>query len=213
LKRSLTTVVLAVLLLAAGCSSTAGFVDIEKDWKNPEWKGEKPKRVLIVALMGDPGMREDLEDEFVIYMRKNDIRAFASRNFIASFNDVNADTVKEVMSREDIDAAITIRVIDASAGEHSYASDWFSRSSMWYYDSFYNYWNEASVGVFTMSTPGKGTTDYLEVKVETNMYSIDDDGKLIYSGLSNAITSRRVGETRQGFVEKITKRLQRYGLI
>jgi len=196
-----------------GCSSTAGFVDIEKDWKNPEWKGSTPQRVLIVALVPDPGMREDVEDAFVIYMRKQDIRAFASRNYIPTFKDVSRESVKEVMAREGIQAVITVRTVDASAGEHSYASDWFSRSSMWYYDSFWNYWDQASIGVFTMSTPGKGTTDYIEIKVETNMYSIDEGGTLLYSGLTNAVTSRRLGETTQGFVEKMTKRLQRHGLL
>jgi hypothetical protein len=146
-------------------------------------------------------------------MRQKDIRAFASRNFIPSFKDVSVDSVKQVMSREGIEAVITVRTVDASMGDHSYASDWFSRSSMWYYDSFWNYWNEASVGVFTMSTPGKGTTDYFEVKIETNMYSIDEGGTLLYSGLTNAVTSRRIGEARRGFVEKTTKRLQRNGLL
>lgn len=204
---------LIALVLTNGCTSASGFVDIEKDWKNDEWKGEKPKKVLVVALVPDAGTREDIEDQFVIHMRKEDIRAFASRNFISSFKDVSADSVREVMAREGIQAVITMRAVDIGAGQHSYLSDWYSHSSMWYYDSFYNYWNEATIGVFTPTDAPQGTTDYLTVKIETNMYSIDSGGTLVYSGLTSAVTSRRMGETMTGFAEKMTKRLQRYGLL
>jgi hypothetical protein len=207
------SVALIALVLTSGCTSASGFVDIEKDWKNDEWKGEKPKKVLVIALVPDAGTREDLEDQFVVYMRQHDIRAFASRNFIPTFKDVSADSVKEVMAREGIQAVITMRAVDVGAGQHSYFSDWYSHSSMWYYDSFYNYWNEASIGVFTPTDAPKGTTDYLTVKVETNMYSIDSGGTLVYSGLTSAVTSRRMGETMTGYAEKLTKRLQRYNLL
>ena len=212
-KKMIVAIAVPVLLLAAACSSTAGFANIENDWKNPEWKGGKAKRVLIVALVADPGTREDVEDEFVIQMRAKDIRAFASRQFIPTFKDVSRETVKEIMTRERIDAVITVRTVGLETGDHSYASDWFAQSNLTYYNSFYNYWDTASIGVFTMVTPGSSTTGYQQLKIETNVYSIADGGTLVYSGLTEATTSRRMGEATQGFVEVMTKRLKRYGLL
>ena len=207
---------LAVILLTAvfgfGCASS-GFVKIENDWANDKWEKGASEKVMILALFNDPGGREDLEDAFAIHLRKEGIRAAASRNFIPTFKDVTRESVREAVVKEGFDAVLTIRLVDMTAGKHSYKSDWFARSEMLYYNSFYNYYDEASIGVFTMARPGKGTTDYIQVKVETNLYATDGDGTLLYSGISQGTTSRRLGEARAEFVKAISKRLGRLGLL
>ena len=62
------------------------------------------KKVLIVALTGDPAMRMDLEQNIAGKLVGKGVYGISSRTLIPNVKEVNKDSLLELVKRESIDA-------------------------------------------------------------------------------------------------------------
>lgn len=208
--------VLAVLaaLTATSCATGTGDADLTRDWKNPKYDGPKATKILTVVISKDPGLRQDLETDWVIKLVQRKINATPSHRLIPSLKDVSREELEKLVASEGFDGVLVARPVtgSGSVGEHSNMVDWYSRSSM-YYTDLYGYWNEATIGVFTPTDAPKGTTQFLELRFEANLYMTAGDTELVWTSEAKIRSSKESGEARKLYATRVLDALARHGLI
>ena len=204
---------LAALTLAS-CSTGTGDADFTREGKNPKYAGGKATKILAVAITTDPGLRQDLETDWVIQLTKKRINATASHRLVPNLKDVNREELEKLVKSEGFDAVLIARPVTGSGsmGEHSNLADWYSRSEM-YYTDLYGYWNEATIGVFTPTDAPKGTTQYFQLRFEANLYMPAATPMLVWTSEAKITTSKESGEARKLYAKRVLDALSKHGLI
>ena len=214
MKRLLTVAIALAALAVTACSSGTGDADFTRDWKNPNYSGPGAKKILAVVITTDPGLRQDLETDWVIQLVQRKINATPSHRLLPSLKDVTRAEIEQLVRREGFDGVLVARPVtgSGSVGEHSNLVDWYSRSEMYYMD-FYGYWDEATVGVFTPTDAPKGTTQYFQLRFEANFYMPASNPMLVWTSEAKITTSKESGEARKLYAKRVLDALSRHGLI
>lgn len=204
---------LATLTLAS-CSTGTGDADFTREGKNPKYTGGKATKILAVVITTDPGLRQDLETDWVVQLVKKKVNATPSHRLIPNLKDVNKEELEKLVKSEGFDGVLVSRPVtgSGSTGEHSNMADWYSRSSM-YYTDLYGYWNEATIGVFTPTDAPKGTTQYFQLRFEANFYSTAGDTMLAWTSEAKITTGKESGEARRLYAKRVLDALAKHGLI
>lgn len=108
MKVSARLLVIAVIALMAGCSTTNPIVS---EWRNPSYSGADFKRIMIGGLGGATSMRRNFEDEFVAQLRAQGIDALPSYRAMPGDEAVDEAKFKEAAQKAGADAAILARPI------------------------------------------------------------------------------------------------------
>jgi len=204
----------ALLALAFTAAAGGGDADFTHQSKNPNYKGPKAKKILAVVITTDPGLRQDLETDWVILLTKKKISATPSHRLIPNLKDVTKEELQKLVASEGFDGVLVSRPVtgSGSTGEHSNYVDWYSRSSM-YYTDLYGYWNEATIGVFSPTDAPKGTTQYFQLKFEANFYATAGETTLVWNSEAKITTSKESGESRKLYAKRVIDALSKHGLI
>jgi hypothetical protein len=100
----------AVLLsfAAAGCAST----QVVHEWRNPELAAPaRFKKVMVVEISTQPGIRRSFEDEFVRRLKAAGVDAVASYRFIADDGPVPEPRRQEAAAQAGADATLITRLV------------------------------------------------------------------------------------------------------
>jgi hypothetical protein len=207
---------LGVLLtfLFVSCATGTGDADFTREEKNPKYNGPKAKKILLVVITTDPGLRQDLETDWVVQLVKKQISATPSYRVIPNLKDVTKEELQKLVASEGFDGVLVSRPVTGSGsmGEHSNYADWYSRSSMYYAD-LYGYWNEATIGVFTPTDAPKGTTQYYQLRFEANFYATAGETTLAWTSEAKITTGKESGEARTLYAKRVLDALSKHGLI
>lgn len=214
MKRTLATLGALLTMTLASCASGTGDADFTRESKNPNYKGPKAQKILAVVITTDPGLRQDLETDWVVQLVKKKISATASHRLIPNLKDVTKEELEKLVKSEGFDAVLVSRPVtgSGSTGEHSNYADWYSRSSMYYAD-LYGYWNEATIGVFSPTDAPKGTTQYYQLRFEANLYMTSGEPPLVWTSEAKITTGKESGEARKLYAKRVLDALSKHGLI
>ena len=100
----------AVLLsfAAAGCAST----QVVHEWRNPELAAPaRFKKVMVVEISTQPGIRRSFEDEFVRRLKAAGVDAVASYRYIADDGPVPEPRRQEAAAQAGADATLITRLV------------------------------------------------------------------------------------------------------
>lgn len=214
MKLSFAALGLLSVLTLASCATGQSDADFTRDSKNPNYKGPKAARILAVVITTDPGLRQDLETDWVIQLVQRRINATPSHRLIPSLKDVTRAEIEKIVQSEGFDGVLVARPVTGSGsmGEHSNYVDWYSRSEMYYMD-MYGYWDEATIGVFTPTDAPKGTTQYFQLKFEANFYMPAANPMLVWTSEAKITTGKESGEARKLYAKRVLDALAKHGLI
>lgn len=214
MKRYLATIGALFAMTLVSCASGTGDADLTHESKNPKYNGPKATKILAVVITTDPGLRQDLETDWVVQLVKKKINATASHRLIPNLQDVNKEELEKLVKSEGFDGVLVSRPVtgSGSVGEHSNMVDWYSRSSM-YYTDLYGYWNEATIGVFSPTDAPKGTTQYFQLRFEANFYMTSGETTLVWNSEAKITTSKESGEARKLYAKRVLDALSKHGLI
>jgi hypothetical protein len=104
---ALRRVVFALVLIAAGCTSTR----IVNQWSNPDYASPRFKRVMVIGISSQPGIRRSFEDEFVAKLRAMGVDAVPGYRFIPEDGPVEEPRLREAVGQAGADAALVTRLV------------------------------------------------------------------------------------------------------
>ncbi len=203
---ALTFCALAILPVA-----NAKAVKLLMSWKNPNYSGQKPHRILVIGMSKNPEIRADFEDDLSSAIANDGLEAVPGNSilFRPHSAELDPDYLKGQIRDFKIDAVLTSRLVKVDKKTtyipgHSYAVPYA------YYRSFYGYYGTVYRQVYSPDYLREDTT----VRVETNFYAVTpSDGELIWTGTSDSFNPKSAQKVIDGVVKLIVKELKKQNIL
>ena len=196
---ALATAPLFLTLGALACAS--GGAQITDSWLDPSVTSVSFDKVLVIAVTPNESVRRAAEDAMVRSAQRGN--AVASYTLLTSEQLGNNATVRSAIQQNNFDGAVTMRLVGKEQ-----QTTWVPGSYPTPYYSFYGYHTYSYPMAYD---PGYLRTDDI-VKIETNVYSIEDD-KLIWTGLSESFNPDNVTSLVSGIAEAIAQDMRDKGVM
>ncbi len=193
---------ICLITVMVACNSTR----ITSSWREPDKQVSLNNldKVLVVALFKTETARHKSEDQMVTFLKGKGV---ASYNYLnADFNKKNEQALREKISKDGFDGAITMRLVDVEK-EKSYITG----------DEFYPpIYNRNFSGYYSRSLPFYAMPEYFATTktftVETNVFSIKED-KIIWSGITKSTDPGGINRMMKDIVFVIYKRMVKEGFV
>jgi hypothetical protein len=190
-----TCIVLAAALLAA-CASTS----LVNQWKSPDYTGGPMRKVMVVGVAKQPGVRRVFEDEFVTKLKAAGVEAIPSYTQIG--DDVLADpaAVEQAVAKLGADGVMVTRLVKRDKETQVTGGYYGPVAPMglhgWYSSAWAGYYEPATV------------YQYDVVTLETSLYS-PQQSKLVWSGTTETFAPTDVKKETAGYAQLIIEALQK----
>jgi hypothetical protein len=180
-------------------------------WKNPNYSGSKPRRILVIGMSENPEVRADFEDDLSSALANDGLEVIPGNTilFRPHSAELEPDYLRGQIRDFQIDAVLVSRLVKVDKKTthipgHSYVLPYG------YYHSFYGYYGAAYRQVYSPDYLREDTT----VRVETNFYaSTPPDGELIWTGTSDSFNPKSAKKVIDGLVKLIVKELTKQNLL
>ena len=212
------TLVTAALIWALTCYAVvvlpvadAKAVKLLVSWKNPDYSGKKPHRILVIGMSENPEIRADFEDDLSSAIVNEGFDAVPGNSilFRPHSAELDPDYLKGQIRDFKIDAVLVSRLVKVDKKTtyipgHSYVVPYA------YYRSFYGYYGTVYQQVYSPDYLREDTT----VRVETNFYEAAlPDGVLIWTGTSDSFNPKSAQKVIDGLVKLIVKELKKQDIL
>jgi hypothetical protein len=179
--------------------------------RNPGYSGGHLRKVLIIGMSEDPGIRSDFEDAMAKELTKAGLEAVPGHSILLRPESSNLDPnyLKAQIAEHKIDAILVSRLVRVDKSVtyipgHSYTVPYP------YYNSFYGYYGNVYRQVYT--------PDYLRedktVRIETNVYATNTaEGEFVWTAVSDSFNPKSAPKVIDGVVKLVAKELEKDGIF
>lgn len=190
------------LVILSGCSSTY----IVSEWSAPT---QLPtiKSVVVLAVFEELGKRQIFEDNFVMEMKKHNIKAYQSLEFLKPNIEYKYDQLEKYFADMSIDAILIINYKGIDRTEY-YTPGTSVLVPETHYNIYYDYYYTTYRKI---QTPGTISTTQ-KVKIQTNLY-LNSDDKLIWRADSETYEPISAHDMADELAAEVCKRLMEKGLF
>lgn len=192
---------IVVALVLAGCAATTQIIN---QWQDPKATGTPVKRLLVIGVTKQAGIRRTFEDEFVRQLSALGVQAEPSYRFVPQDGEVPQERLAQAVKDSGVDSVLITRLVKVDKATQVYPGSYFGPPAI----GFYGYYSAAWVGFY--DPPQIYTYDV--VTAETNLFEAGGD-TLIWSGTTETFSPRDVAKDTHEFVAVIVKALHTNGLI
>jgi hypothetical protein len=190
---------LAVLCFVLALVTLAGAkTKLVMTWKNPEYTGPKPHRVLVIGIGNDLAIRADFEDAMSQKLARDGIEAIPGHTLLLRpepGSKPNLDYLRLQVRDHKIDTVMVTRMVHYEKEVTYFAPSVDTHSFYGYYGSVYT----------TVYTPGYLSED-TKVQIETRVFATTPpNGELVWIATTNSFnpdSKRKVVEDVAKLVEK-----------
>jgi hypothetical protein len=186
----------ACSLLLMSCATTRQV----QVWKDGSYQG-KIKKTLVVAVLSSPVMRNFLEQEFVVQLKPRGVEGVASNKAISAEIMRDKQAALSVVKGMGIGTVIVAKIVDQRYADRAYGGGvgYMPTGYVGGWDGIYaDGFVEVGLPVYQSSL------DVLTIQM--NVYDVEE-GKLIYSALSNTYIEGAKEKVVQPFVETMVRKL------
>jgi hypothetical protein len=212
--RTQTIVAAALIWALTFCTpptSNAKGAKLLMSWKNPDYSGQRPHRVLVIGMSENPEIRADFEDDLSAAITNDGLEAVPGNHILFRPDSaaLEPDYLKAQIRDFKIDAVLVSRLVHIDKKTtyvpgHSYAVPYP------YYHSFYGYYGAVYHQVYSPDYLREDTT----VRVETNFYAAtSSDAELIWTGTSDSFNPKSAKKVIDGLVKLIVKELTKQNIL
>jgi hypothetical protein len=212
--RAQTSVAAALIWALAFCAPPTLYakgVKLLQSWKNPDYAGKKPHRVLVIGMSENPEIRADFEDDLSAAITDDGLEAVPGNHilFRPDSAELDPDYLKAQIRDFRIDAVLVSRLVHIDKKTtyvpgHNYSVPYP------YYRSFYGYYGAVYHQVYSPDYLREDTT----VRVETNFYdATSPDAELIWTGTSDSFNPKSAKKVIDGLVKLIVKELAKQNVL
>jgi hypothetical protein len=170
----------AVALWLAGCSSSLKLV---RSWADPGLSEGMVKKVFVIGVAQNDGVRRHYEDTFVELLQKAGCGAVQGYTLVPDPSEVDKQAIGALLKKDGVTHVLVTRLV-ARRDVESYHPPTYMSVGVGGYPGYYGGWGSyMSVGFSTVASPGYTTVSTV-VSVESNLYDVSTE-KLVWSGLSD----------------------------
>lgn len=203
---ALTLYALAILPVA-----NAKAAKLIVSWKNPNYSGQRPNRILVIGMSENPEVRADFEDDLSSAITTDGIEVIPGNHILLRPDsaELDPDYLKGQIRDFKIDAILVSRLVKIDKQTthipgHSYAVPYP------YYRSFNGFYGAAYRQVYSPGYLREDTT----VRVETNFYlATPTDGELIWTGTSDSFNPKSAQKVIDEVVKLVVKELKKQNIL
>ena len=188
--------VLGTLTLAAFVASCAS-TEMSKTWTDPTAKGASLSKIAVVALTKDPGKRRMFEDATASKLAG--AQAVPSYQILGDTDLKNLEAVKAKLHAAGMNGVLVMRMTGMSE----------QVTPVGPYGTLDGYWGYAAGPVFE---PGYLQTETV-VHMVSNLYSLDQENKLIWSGVSDTFDPASAESFMKGVSKAVAKSLEKEHVV
>jgi hypothetical protein len=198
----LAALALAGVFFVAACSSTT----MNHSWATPDFNKDTVKKVLVLGISPNPGLRRTFEDTFSVELEKLGRQAVSGYLWIPDATNLDRDAIIARIRAEHVTHVLVTRIVlnkevvtyhaptvSVGVGYGGYGPAYYGSWSTYY-----------SVGYGAVTSPGYTTVNNV-VTLETNLYDASKDkDALVFSGESDTWTDgNQSGSKINGFISRI----------
>lgn len=202
---------LAIALVIAACGTS---VHMTGTWKDPESQQGGYHNILVAGLSSDQTARATVESKLAAQLQQYGVVAGKSIDlFPPNFDPKKEESIKDASAKIEAagyKAVLTVTLVNKES-ETRYvpgtvyapypAYGWYGR--FWgYYGYMYN----------SVYSPGYYTTDKVYF-LESNLYDLTKDGKLMWSGQSETVNPNSLESFATAYAKVVGAALQKNGLL
>jgi hypothetical protein len=203
---------LAIALFIAACGTS---VHMTGTWKDPAAEPGGYHNILVAGLSSNQTARGTVENKLAAQLQQHGVTAGKSIDlFPPNFDPKKEESVKAASGKIEAagyKAVLTVTLVNKESetryvpGTMMYAPypayGWYGR--FWgYYGYMYN----------SVYSPGYYTTDKVYF-LESNLYDLTKDGKLVWSGQSETYNPNSLESFATAYAKKVAEALQNAGLL
>lgn len=195
-------------LVLSGCMGTK----FSATWKDPEYKGQAYKKLLVVAMSDNVSARGTVEDETTHFLQVKKINAVSGSDILPAERKAipkDKEVLKEKLLKGGYEAVLTVGLIDVKEETHYVqGSGYYNPMSYGYYGSFYGYYPHMYGAVYQPGYYSSSTVVYLE----TNLWDVKT-GKLMWSGQSKSSDVSSIDKMANSYARAVVDELTGKGLL
>jgi hypothetical protein len=196
-------ITLVAFFWATGCGSSTEFT---KNWKDPDFRGERFKEILVVGMSSDNIARGVMEGAFVRAFGQYDIRARMGMEVFPPLlfkEKLSKEEAKERVHSSGADAVLLISLLDAKDTE------WYVPGAVVYTPapgsmSMYGYWYSSYNTIYTQGYYGS-TKEYV---LQSNLYRTEDE-RLIWAARSTTTNPSSLESAAKAYSGMVVERMVR----
>jgi hypothetical protein len=175
----------AATVLFAACSSTT----MKHTWSIPGFDNKTVKKVLVLGISPNVGLRRTFEDTFSVELEKLRYEAVSGYLWIPDATKLDRDAILARIRAEHVTHVLVTRIVTTKDVATYHAPTTVAVGYGGYGPGYYGSWSSYySVGYATVMDPGYTTIDRV-VTLETNLYDASKEkDALVFSGESDTWT-------------------------
>ena len=185
-------IALCTALLMNACATTA----LTSVWKNETYQGGPLRKILIIGVDRNQGMKKLLENEFVLQLKANGIDAVPSHTVLPEDTILEKEMIAAKISELRIDSVLITTLVDVKETEAYEAPTFFAPTG------FYGYYMQCCYSVMSG----------YNVEIETRIFDAHYD-TLIWSALSATVLEPAPEKTIKSYIAAIVSELQNEKLL
>ncbi|MBC9933274.1 hypothetical protein [Chitinophaga qingshengii] len=201
---------LAMTLLAAACGTT---VHMTGTWKDPE-AGTGYHNILVAGLSSNATARGTVENKLAAQLQQHGVVAGKSTDlFPPNFDPKKEESVKSASGKIEAagyKAVLTVSLVNKESETRYVPGTMYAPYPAYgWYGRFWGYYGYMWNSVYS---PGYYTTDKVYF-LESNLYDLTKDGKLVWSGQSETYNPNSLESFATAYAKKVTDALEKSGLL
>jgi hypothetical protein len=187
-------------LIFAACAST----ELIHEWSNPAYKSPSFKRVMVIGVARQPGIRRSFEDEFSAQIKAAGVDAIPSYHYLPEDGQVGEPRLKQAVSQAGADATIITRLVK---------SEQRTQITPGYYGpapavGFYGWYSTGWVGYYE---PPR-IYQYEIYTSETSLYDMNKN-QVVWSGTAQTTAPGEINKEIRSYAEIMVRALKEKSLI
>jgi len=199
-----TALLLAASILAAGgCAST----QLTNVWRDPSYRGDALKTILVMGVSQETGLRRIFEDEFAAKLTSVGVHAVASYLLIPQDGPADRATLDAAIAKAGADGVLITRLLRVERHSQYAPGSVIAVPAVGYRRNFHGYYSSTWI---QYAQPQR--FDYDIVVLETNLWQPKKD-ELVWSGTTESFAPSDVRKATQEFADVIIRALREQKLI
>lgn len=191
-----------------GCAAASTTIT---DFTNPDYKGEKVKKVMVFLLLNDLQMREEVENSIIETVSETGYKFVSSLTLFSPVKSYSGEEVKDILKMNNIDGLCIISIMDIS-NEQVYVPEtkfYETEGKGKLLNDYFNYKSKTTVSTFGgyyMNRPA--------AKVETALFATTSE-EMIWYAQSTTYGNGYAGVNTMAssYASELVERLQKKKLI
>jgi hypothetical protein len=192
--------VLVAAVMIAACASTA----LVNQWSNPAYTSPSFKRVMVIGVARQVGIRRTFEDEFVSQLKAAGVDAVPSYRDIQEEGPVDEGRLKQAVTQAGADAAIITRLVKRE--QKTEVTPGFYQPAPAF--GFYGWYSSGWVGYYE---PPR-VYQYDVYTSETSLYDMTRN-EVVWSGTAQTTSPGDISREIKSYAEIMIRALKEKRLI